>query len=364
MPQGPESPKNASEKEKKLLQIRGDLQGLILREDWTAIDAMIRGVKYGDAELARELVEWKNKWQQPEQTLLHDILCMPQSDPPLHILKLLVDTAPRVLFTEDESGTLPVNTAVFYKNKQDSKTRSLEIIRFLIECDTKHKTLSPITFWQAIRRDDEEVIRYLLTFPECADALTIKVNGRVPLYYSVKGTLEKEGTITPLLKLMIESTCQQLKKTSCCLYRSIEIVAPALEESDLELLFELARQDKVYCTNHLIDVARRKDTLAAKSKEATTRRKDAKVSKENGQENKASGSNGVVESSQDENGAEETVKEEAKAAVDENGNVTESKGEANGVASTQGEDGVVWAESEENGDVPSEANACSSSDSK
>jgi hypothetical protein len=113
------SPSNASLREKKLLQIRGDLQGLLCNEDWSAVDAMLRGVKYADSDFLNMLILWKNKWQQSEPTLLHDVLVLPASDPPIALLKML-NAAPQVLLVEDATGNLPLHAAIYSTNTKKS----------------------------------------------------------------------------------------------------------------------------------------------------------------------------------------------------------------------------------------------------
>lgn len=308
-----------------MLQIRGDLQGLLYQQDWTAIEFMIRGVAYADKELAISLILWKNKWQDEEQTLLHDILSMPDTDPPLRLLQMVLDMAPEVLFVEDESGNLPLHTAIY--SNTHKKGKSMEIIRFLVQCDPERKTLSPITFWQSIRRGgDEEVTRFLLTYSECAQALTMKVNGRVPLYYTSKNV----EAISPLLKMMVQATSDELNRRSCCFYQSVENCADYMYDPDA--ILELAANEKLYCTNHLIDVARRRDTFAAKKKEIndtgeTTRMKKEETDDENGEKDDVAAETATEATANDDNGGtdDKETTTPTKEATDENGeNATEN----------------------------------------
>jgi hypothetical protein len=253
------SPSNASLREKKLLQIRGDLQGLLCNEDWSAVDAMLRGVKYADSDFLNMLILWKNKWQQSEPTLLHDVLVLPASDPPIALLKMLINAAPQVLLVEDATGNLPLHAAIYSTNTK----KSLEIIRFLVQADSNRASLTPITLWQSIRRGDEPVVRFLLKYPSCAKALVIPVNGKVPLYYASKNS----GTdgISPLLRLLLEATCDLKKKRWCCLYAAIYYCSQYLY--DAPAILELARKEKLYCTNHLVDVAGEKNKQSKKEPE-------------------------------------------------------------------------------------------------
>ena len=275
------SPNNASEKEKKLLQIRGELQGLIMKEEWSAIVGMIRGITLTDRDLAVSLIQWKNKWQANEQTLLHDVLSMPSHDPPMSLVTMLVDTCPQVLFIEDGAGHLPLHVAIY---TPDTQQKSMELIRLLVQADRRRRTLSPITFWQAIRRHDEQVIRYLLTFQECSKALVIKVNGRIPLYYVSK--LQDENAISPLLQLMITSTVEAMNKSTCCFYRAIELVADYVHDSNA--LFEICAREKLYCTNHLIDVARRRDVCVHKRQQGIKDAPSKNNKRESSQERESS----------------------------------------------------------------------------
>jgi len=249
------SPRNATDKEKKMLQIRGDLQGLLYKQDWSAMEGMIRGVLYADRDLCISTILWKNQWQSEQQTLLHDMLIMPESDPPMTLLHIVIDTAPQVLYIENVHGHLPLHVAIY---STPHKTRSLEIIRHLVKADPQRRSLSPIAFWQSIRRGDVDIAKFLLTFQECAKALIIKVNGRIPLYYASK---TQEETITPFLRLLLQATSDEMNQTSCCLYQTVENCAPYMDNADF--ILDILSREKEYCTNHLIDVARRRDTRAA-----------------------------------------------------------------------------------------------------
>ncbi len=165
---------------------------------------------------------------------------------PLALLQMLIATAPQVLFVEDASGNLPLHSAIYSSNKR----KSLEIIKFLVQADANQTSLTPITFWQAIRRGDEPVVRFLLNYSACAKALVIPVNGRVPLYYASKHSNE---SISPLLRLLLEATCDVQNKRWCCLYAAIQCCSVYLY--DASAILELAQREKLYCTNHLVDVA-------------------------------------------------------------------------------------------------------------
>jgi len=220
---------------------------------------MLRGVKYADSDFLNMLILWKNKWQQSEPTLLHDVLVLPASDPPIALLKMLINAAPQVLLVEDATGSLPLHAAIYSKNTN----KSLEIIRFLVQADSNRASLTPITLWQSIRRGDEPVVRFLLKYPSCAKALVIPVNGKVPLYYASKNS----GTdgISPLLRLLLEATCDMKKKRWCCLYAAIYYCSQYLY--DAPAILELARREKLYCTNHLVDLAGEKNKQSKKQPE-------------------------------------------------------------------------------------------------
>mmetsp|Transcript_23025 Transcript_23025/g.26482 ORF Transcript_23025/g.26482 Transcript_23025/m.26482 type:complete len:421 (+) Transcript_23025:54-1316(+) len=252
-----------SAREKQILQIRDALARMLQRGNFAGVEGLIRGVLYSDKSLCVHMITWNSKCDQNGPTLLHDILEKPKNgcDPPLSLIKMVLDIAPSVLMQTNLNDYYPLQDAVYVFGMDKPTKRSLEIIRFLVESDTKKETITCDVLQFAVCRGDEEVARYLLSYKEGRSALLASDWNSSPLYSASRDYFDQEKDVSEvLLKLFIEATAEELKREEpsgdetipaprcCCLYEAIVQCADYLH--DKKAMQEKAIEDKLYCTKH------------------------------------------------------------------------------------------------------------------
>jgi hypothetical protein len=228
--------------DRKILDIRDHIGGLLYGSKFQAVDAMLRGILYTDKGFCVSVITWKSKWEQDQGTLLHEILTKSKTDPPTTLIQMVLDIAPHVLYIEDVADFLPIDFAICIHGLDHMTRRSMDIIKVLIQADTTRRTLKDgihRVVTQAVWRGDVDVLEYLLTFEECRNQL---LQPQYPIYYSSRDHIG-DGTIAPFLQALLRATAQQLRGRSYptgCLYECIEASADYVH--DYEALLRIALQ--------------------------------------------------------------------------------------------------------------------------
>lgn len=242
--------------EKKMLNIREELNGLLYENNFAAVQAMIKGVLFSDVELCVAMIVWKNRWGQDEDTLLHAILEKPKNDPPISLVQMVLDIAPAVLRISTVKDKLPLHYAIRVSqptgDEDDGIHRPAQIVKLVWETmqsstengaarlnkEHVHAALN-----SAVLRGELEVMRYLLSFPEFRKGLIVQYRG--PVYYASK---QSEGKIIdPVLRLVIESTANELGEGYCCLYAAIQLCDKHLEVHQPQALVESSSTERELC---------------------------------------------------------------------------------------------------------------------
>lgn len=256
-----------SPQDMRILDLREHINGLLYKGDFAGVDGVIRGALYTNHSFCKAMIVWRSKWEQSQTTLLHDVIDKPKVDPPISLIKMILDIAPEVLLVPDVADFLPIESLIHQHMRK--RGSSLELIQFLMEADKSKKSLTSRAFHNAVWRGDISVLQYLLSVENCKTIL-LESNA---LYYTVRNYFggSNEGKMylsKDFLKIMIEISAEEYKKEEsnnnngispprcCCFYDSVNVCFRNNKRFDKEMpqLLEMIKKDHLYCIEHKNEV--------------------------------------------------------------------------------------------------------------
>ena len=266
-----------------ILNIRKHIMSLLEEGNFAGVEGVIRGVMYTNRAFCKSMIVWKKKWEKSCSTLLMDVVGKPKVDPPISLIKLILDIAPEA--PQIRSAWSPLDLAIY--NYGTKRVSSLELIKCLLEADKSKKTLNSIAFGMAEDRGDINVLQYLLSVKE---GKTVFFRGSSSFEYSIRHYFRerKEGEKPPskdYLKFVIETLAEEYKKRDsdrlnevlgkeleipippkcCCFYDSVNICINNYKEDlyldeEMPLLMDMIKNDGLYCIKHkrVVDPTKKK----------------------------------------------------------------------------------------------------------
>lgn len=243
-----------SNQDVQIYYVRGHIDSLLLSSTRTAgndndvfskIEGILIGVMYSDRDFASQVVLWRDTTLNTDDTLLGRIILQSNQDPPLSLLRLMVDIAPTVVTKRNALGSLPLHDAIWKPTQsQPQRWCSLDIVKFLCQADTSRESLTTRTkdgmspLEMAAFRQDENVARLLLSYPEVRNELIQqKVNGPLDiacrdLFLSEGGKKNNDDDEEWMAFWVYEIAKNTQGATPCCMSRALD----ACRNVDVDLL--------------------------------------------------------------------------------------------------------------------------------
>ena len=226
---GEEAIKGFSVLDLKIVHVRDQIDLWLYENQFAKVEGLLVGLLYSDRQFATEVVLWRSRWEkQEEESLLEAIIDREYGlEPPISLLRLVVDLAPSVLTQASGLGHPPLHTAIYdadhasldgWKMSPDGwkAGRSLAVVKFLMEADQSKSSWTSRSVFTALERSafrqDEGIARFLLSFPEIRKELTENRGG--PLYYVSRDLIDEKDEeykpIHPWIKFWLMETAKAM----------------------------------------------------------------------------------------------------------------------------------------------------------
>ena len=249
-----------------ILNIRKHIMSLLEEGNFAGVEGVIRGVMYTNRAFCKSMIVWKKNWEKSCSTLLMDVVGKPKVDPPISLIKIILDIAPEVLLVPDIANFLPIEFAIY--NSERKSGRSLEVIQFLIEADRSKSSLTSRVYENAVWRNDINVLRFLLSVDNSRTILPYSNALRYTVRDYWEGNERGDCYLSEdFLKLMIESSAEAYKKgyineihgtlpKCCCFYDAVSICSheDKIVDENMPRLLNLIKSDHLSCIKHLSEV--------------------------------------------------------------------------------------------------------------